>query len=117
MRYRSIAILVGICFALGTGGCESFFDSFKSGHHDRERSEKKSSGRYEEVVMPEQTGSRLRRRTYVERGPESKKKSTTASTTKKKPSPTPKPTATPEPEASPTPKPEEESTPAAERFR
>ena len=107
MYYRAIAILIVVCFALGTGGCESFWESFKS------KPEKKSKRRYEEVLLPGQTGSLLQRRMYVQRGPDKKKKSTP-----KKEKAAPKPTATPEPEASasPTPKPEEESTPA-DRFR
>lgn len=119
MYHRPIAILIAVCFALGTGGCESFFDSFKSNPQSKPEAKpqkKKPKKHYEEVLLPPQTGTTLQRRMYVERGPEEKK---TTSTTKKKEKPAPKPTATPEPEASasPTPKPEEESTPAAERFR
>ena len=108
MYLRPIAILIVVCFALGTGGCESFFDSFKS------KPQKKSKKGYEEVLLPGQTGSLLQRRMYVRRGPEKTKKAPA-----KKEKAAPKPEATPKPEASasPTPKPEEESTPTAERFR
>ena len=107
MHYRSIAILTVCCLAFWVAGCESLRNSSKP------KRDKKSKGEYQEVLMPQQTGSVLQRRAYVLRGPD-KKKSTSA----KKPSPTPKPTATPEPEVSPTPKPEEESSPTpTERFR
>ena len=106
MHYRSIAVLTVCCFAFGLGGCEFFRNTPKP------KKEKKSKREYQEVLMPQQTGSVLQRRAYIVRGPDKKKSPT------KKQSSTPKPTATPEPEASPTPKPEEESTPTPpERFR
>ena len=107
MNYRSIAILSMVCIALGTGGCESFFDSFRS------KAERKSQKRYQEVLLPGQTGSRLQRRMYVERGPERKKKAAEKETISPKPRPTPETEAS----ASPSPKPEEESTPPSDRFR
>ena len=123
MRYRFIAILTIVCFALGLGGCDSLFEGWKPKNENKpksvKKSEKKPKSDYEEIYLPGQTGSRLQRRMYVERGPkrnaEKQKKSES-----KKPSPTPKPKAetNSEPERSPTPKPEEESTPTpAERFR
>jgi hypothetical protein len=107
MNYRSIALLTLLCMALATGGCESFFDSFKS------RPERKSKRRYEEVLLPGQTGSRLQRRMFVERGPDRKKSAA------KKEKAAPKLQATPEREtaATPSPTPEEESTPTSDRFR
>ncbi|MFN2621432.1 MAG: hypothetical protein ABR611_01185 [Chthoniobacterales bacterium] len=97
MYHRSLALLAVVCLALATGGCESLWGD----------SARKTKNRYEEVMMPLQTGSVLHRRMYVPRGPEVKKKS------KKKEAKTPKP----EEEASATPAPEEESTPPPDRFR
>ena len=125
MRYRFITILTVVCIACGLGGCESLFEGWKPRPDKKPKAEKKQERKsredYEEVYLPGQTGSRLQRRMYVERGPDrttDKKKKTES----KKPSPTPKPKAKAEPkpeaESSPTPKPEEESTPTpAERFR
>ena len=99
MHYRPIAVMALLCFALGGSGC----GSWKITRIESPESKKD----YQEVLMPLQTGSVLHRRTYVLRGPETKK-----SSTKKK-----KSTSTAEAEPSPTPAPEEESTPAPGRFR
>ena len=123
MRCRYIAVLTVVCLALGLGGCESLFEGWKPSNDkpksEKKKSEKKSREDYDEIYLPGQTGSRLQRRMYVEKGPDrsSDQKKKSAS---KKPSPTPKPKpeATPEPESSPTPKPEEEASPTpTERFR
>ena len=123
MRYRFIAVLMVVCFALGLGGCESLFEGWKSSSEKpksvKKKTEKKSRDDYEEIYLPGQTGSRLQRRVYVERAPDrdTEKKKDNES---KKAAVTPKPKAEtrPEPEGSPTPKPEEEGTPPpTERFR
>ncbi|HVF70182.1 MAG TPA: hypothetical protein VM940_01120 [Chthoniobacterales bacterium] len=113
MRHRFIAILTVVCFAVGLGGCETFFQSSKP----RSQKKKKPRKQYEEVLMPGQTGSRLQRRVFVERAPRKEK-----SPAPKNESTPAKPKATPAPEAeaspSPTPTPEEEASPTpAERFR
>jgi hypothetical protein len=89
MHHRSLAILAIVCVACGGGGCAS-----------------KSNRKYEEVLMPLQTGSVLQRRVYVPAEHEKKSKK------KKK-----KETSKPEAEPSATPAPEEESTPPTDRFR
>jgi hypothetical protein len=91
MLNRAIAILAVVSLALGAGGCAS-----------------KSSGSYEEVLMPLQTGSTLQRRVYVRKGPESKSKKKKKEREKSR---------KPEAEPSATPAAEEESTPPPDRFR
>jgi hypothetical protein len=95
MHHRLIASLAIVCLALGAGGCRS-----------TEANRKSRDRKYEEVLMPRQTGSYLQRRILipVDRDTQPKKK--------KKP-------AAPKPEAGPsaTPSPEEESTPQPDRFR
>jgi hypothetical protein len=98
MYHRSIALVALLCFILGESGCASW----KITRIESPESKKD----YQEVVMPLQTGSVLHRRTYVRRGPETKKKS---SAKKQK--------SSAKPEAEPSPTPEEESTPGADRFR
>jgi hypothetical protein len=88
MYQRSIAILAILAFALGGSGCAS-----------------KSNKDYDEVLMPLQTGSTLRRRVIVKADHQKKP------TKKKKPA-----AAKPEAEPSATPA-EEESTPPPDRFR
>ena len=97
MHHRSFALLAVVCLALGMAGCESLWSN----------STRKSKKKYQEVLMPLQTGSVLHRRAYVPRGPEEKKKSKKKEAAARKP----------EPEPSPTPAPEEESTPPPDRFR
>jgi hypothetical protein len=90
--YRHLtAVLVIVCLALGVGGCA----------HN-------SNSAYDEVLMPLQTGSVLRRRVLVRKDHEKKPQKK-----KKKEASTPKPEAKP----SATPTPEEESTPPPDRFR
>src|SRR3954467_15296043 len=113
MRYRYIAVLTVVCLALGLGGCESLFEGWKPSSEkpksEKKKSEKKSRSDYEEIYLPGQTGSLLRRRTYVERGPDWNANKNKKQSASKKPSSTARPKA--EPESSPTPKPEEETTP------
>ena len=95
MHLRLIASLVIVCVALGAGGCSST------------KAERKSKNqKYEEVLMPVQTGSYFRRRIIIPVDREKKP------TQKKKPAAS-KPAAEP----SATPAPEEESTPPPDRFR
>ena len=89
MYQRSIAILAILAFVLGGSGCAS-----------------KSSKDYDEVLMPAQTGSTLRRRVMVKADHQKKP------TKKKKPA-----ASKPEAEPSATPATEEESTPPPDRFR
>jgi hypothetical protein len=91
MHHRSIAILAIVSVVFGGAGCAS-----------------KSNRRYEEVLLPLQTGSVLHRRVLVRAETEKKSKKK-----KKKESSAPKPQAEP----SATPAPEEESTPPVDRFR
>jgi hypothetical protein len=92
MHHRSIAVFAVACLALVGGGCAH-----------------RSNKDYDEVLMPLQTGSTLRRRVLVPSEHETKPKK------KKKPAPA----SSPKPDAEPaaTPGPEEESTPSADRFR
>ena len=103
MHHRAVAILAIICFAFSAGGCASLFQSPKNKPSQTKK-------QYQEVLMPLQTGSTLRRRTFVERGPETE----TKKKTKKKQDSVPKPEAE---RAETPPAPEEENTPPADRFR
>jgi len=97
MHRRLIAILAVTCFAFGGAGCAW-----------------KSNKDYDEMLMPAQTGSVLRRPVRVKKiEPEEKPKK---KKDKEKPS-SPKPKPDEEPSAEATPKPEPESTPPTERFR
>lgn len=90
MHHRLIAIFALLCIALGGAGCAS----------------KSKSKRYEEVLLPLQTGSTLHRRIYVERTHDQKKK-------QKEKKKAPKP----ETERDETPPADEEEAPPPERFR
>jgi hypothetical protein len=92
MHHRLIAIFALLSIALGGSGCAS----------------KSRSNRYEEVLMPLQTGSTLQRRVIVERTADVKKKRQE----KKKRQP-----AKPETEPAETPPTSEEEAPPPERFR
>jgi hypothetical protein len=91
MHHRLIAIFAILSVALGGGGCAS------------------KSKRYEQVLMPRQTGSTLQRRVFVESTRDQKKKRPE----KKKAPSTPKP----ETEAAETPPTPEEEAPPPERYR
>lgn len=91
MHQRLIAIFAILSIALGGSGCAS------------------KSKRYEEVLMPAQTGSTLQRRVFVESTREHKKKRPE----KKKAPTTPKP----ETERAETPPPDEEEAAPPERYR
>jgi hypothetical protein len=93
MHHRLIAIFAILFIAVGGGGCAS----------------KSRSKRYEEVLMPVQTGSTLQRRVFVESTGEQKKK---RKEKKKAPS-----TAKPETETAETPPTPEEEAPPPERYR
>ena len=112
MHHRLIAIFAILCFAFGGAGCESLYEASKP-KSSKKKKQPRERKQYEEVVMPLQTGSTLRRRSFVERKPddEPKKKS------KKKASPTPTPKPEAEPSATPTPTEEATPEPTPERFR
>lgn len=93
MYHRLIAIFALLSIALGGGGCAS----------------KSRSKRYEEVLMPVQTGSTLQRRVFVESTGDQKKKQKEKKKTPSKPKP--------ETETAETPPTREEEAPPPERYR